>query len=622
MDEGTDEEISKLESEESESESESESEEEEEENGMALKRRKQLVEEGNRIPNKGLFPSEVPASKPTWTEEGQEAPELMGDFSEDDLKHLYLQWHGHVQLLLQSLVMQGQGYTTTQEAIDRHLQESQPYALLKEINSLYLWQHSQKEITKVSYDGIWQQEETPEQFKAYLTPEHSEFLGSHKLVSILGNPLTQKLQDAELDYNFIRFTLKGGSGPSYNHLLSDLQPYMNSFLVGDGEAVKMKNKMMLFLPAEDELLARGITKYGLQYRLIQKDLLPAKTAKNLKNRVQNLMHRCKGNKVKTALLEYRKKPLSEEELEIVREGIKEHGARWLVISRKCLPSREGHQLKALWSDHVRSNKEDKLLTEGIVKYGPVYGPSIIKKLRDEEARKLEEKQEESPSQDKAVDKEWKHGASHSTVGSGAHQDEPSSSEPLPDCPLPASDARGTGEERHVSANMNAHDNVDYLYENGNMGRYPEQSHSDGKRQQKLMTQQDLHPMGNHREPLHGKDNHNERWDAARRNEISLIVAPAPPPSLTTTSMSPLEEQQTNQLQQPPPPPHQQNAKQSGAKWCRQFDRIILNSVKTHGACSEAFFEAWQELSVHGSPFSVHEISARYDRLCQLLGFGK
>jgi hypothetical protein len=391
--------------------------------------------------------------------------------------------------------------------------------------------------------------------------------------------------------------------------------------------------------------------------LIREDLLPAKTVKNLKNRVANLRHRCKGNKVNSALIEYRSRPLSAEEVVVVREGIKEHGLRWLVISKKCLPSREGLHLQGLWNGHISTNEEDKVLTESIQKYGPELGRSIAVTGSSslEEARQkftasssVVEDNDNNKGGDGEVVVDLGHGdlsydADGGDVGYREQQQTSSPSVPKDRLPLAAhADAReGGGGDGQAIANASVHggngnlapekSNVDYRLYGNNINvhptvarGYPEQQSQ--IRQQKLITQEDLvlDQLGNHVQPLPSKENGNERWDNSHshiRSEISLQSLMMPPPPPASTKSPPNKSLQQQQQQQNT---HEGGGEDhhthTGGKWCRQFDRALLNSVKVHGACSSAFVDAWHALGAQQSPFSVEDISERYARLCQIFGY--
>ena len=423
--------------------------------------------------------------------------------SGDQLREIYRQAHAHTQMLMQHLVLREERSVATPEAAERLIGsgDSKQHGMLNDIIRFYQWQSSKNKMPFEIWDSEGPAGREIQEINAPLNPANER---EQSPLSIWDNPLTRRLTDVEFDCQYMRFVLKGSTNP----LLDDLQRHTNSDFVPNGDKVKMKNRQMLFTPAEDELLAIAIPQYGLQYDLIQRHCLPAKSRKNLKNRVANLRHRCKGNKVKTALLEYRNKPLSEEEIATVREGIVEHGLRWILISRRYLPWREGLHLEGLWNDHIQSSEEDRVLTER----------SRLKKM-----------EEPPPFHDNHKNEIQ------------CYEEELAEEGQAP-APGPADHCNGLLDQEHV----------DYPYENG------------GERK-------GLPPQ----------------TDAIIRDEGVNVAAP------------PLQQ---------------------GAKWCKDFDRVILHSVVKYGATSEAFSAAWNHMGAHASPFDLGEISQRYSWICQTLGF--
>ena len=267
-----------------------------------------------------LFPPIVRDSSGGGGEETTASDEV-GDFSESQLNELQEQIEIHTQQLLQSLCNLN---------ADRQYGESQAFQLLQDFNM----KASGRDTTTTSR------------------------VMKGKLVQILPSILLN------VDRNLL--TLTG----SWKPLMSDLKQRncLNSDFIQkevDFRALKMRNSMQLFTPAEDTLLARSIRCYGLQFDLIHQYYLPAKTKKQLRFRVCNCLQRRKGNKVEAAILELRKQPLNEFEAKTVREALEKHGFRWNLIQKKHLKNREANFLSSLWDQHLLSHEEDRIFTESL-----------------------------------------------------------------------------------------------------------------------------------------------------------------------------------------------------------------------------------------------------------------
>jgi hypothetical protein len=74
-------------------------------------------------------------------------------------------------------------------------------------------------------------------------------------------------------------------------VVADVHPLLEPLLVPRAPE-HLTSHQMLFCPAEDELLALGLQRYGYDWPRIWAELLPTKSLAQLKNRRKN---RCAGN---------------------------------------------------------------------------------------------------------------------------------------------------------------------------------------------------------------------------------------------------------------------------------------------------------------------------------------
>ncbi len=59
---------------------------------------------------------------------------------------------------------------------------------------------------------------------------------------------------------------------------------------------------MIWTQAEDELVAAGMYRYGLDLDLISRHLVPVKTVKEIQTRQKNRCHRVEGNCIRVSFL--------------------------------------------------------------------------------------------------------------------------------------------------------------------------------------------------------------------------------------------------------------------------------------------------------------------------------
>ncbi len=59
---------------------------------------------------------------------------------------------------------------------------------------------------------------------------------------------------------------------------------------------------MIWTQAEDELVAAGMYRYGLDLDLISRHLMPVKTVKEIQTRQKNRCHRVEGNCLRVSFL--------------------------------------------------------------------------------------------------------------------------------------------------------------------------------------------------------------------------------------------------------------------------------------------------------------------------------
>uniref|UniRef100_A0A061QVU6 Homeodomain-like superfamily isoform 1 n=1 Tax=Tetraselmis sp. GSL018 TaxID=582737 RepID=A0A061QVU6_9CHLO len=118
------------------------------------------------------------------------------------------------------------------------------------------------------------------------------------------------------------------------------------------EPVQPKRKVAhsQWTPAEDELFARGIRTYGLDFVLIQKHCLPSKTVPQLRLRAKN-SRRYPSNPVHKAKRDVQE-PLSAEEIDAIRKALRIYGRRynrWELISKECVPRVPPTMLPRVWA---------------------------------------------------------------------------------------------------------------------------------------------------------------------------------------------------------------------------------------------------------------------------------
>ena len=112
-----------------------------------------------------------------------------------------------------------------------------------------------------------------------------------------------------------------------------------------------------WLPSEDALLAVGIENYGIQWEAIRRNLLPAKTLRQIINRQKNLCNevRFKGDNVVKDAKQKVLQPLSSQEIEAIRTVLhksKSFAGRenWSDVQKSCLPGRHASCLDRLWRE--------------------------------------------------------------------------------------------------------------------------------------------------------------------------------------------------------------------------------------------------------------------------------
>lgn len=144
-----------------------------------------------------------------------------------------------------------------------------------------------------------------------------------------------------------------------------------------------------WLPAEDELLATGILNYGINWELIHRTLLPAKSVKQITQRQKNLCNstRFKGdNSVKTAKQRVMR-PLAAHEIATIQEALFRDGARsgaedWHRLCSRFLPTRHPSCLERLWREAhpdgpPASYPVGRTNTENEAKDASVQGPTPL-----------------------------------------------------------------------------------------------------------------------------------------------------------------------------------------------------------------------------------------------------
>ena len=129
----------------------------------------------------------------------------------------------------------------------------------------------------------------------------------------------------------------------------------NPYLVKREMKRLMRNKMQLFTPAEDRLLAIGIRTLGNNYRLIKARLLPGKSAGQINTRRRNVLQRSSNKDIKNAMAELHSK-LSPELLREIQAALDKYrdlppSSRWEMVALSPSPLLRGHSaavLKQMW----------------------------------------------------------------------------------------------------------------------------------------------------------------------------------------------------------------------------------------------------------------------------------
>ncbi|KAL6776707.1 DIV39 [Auxenochlorella protothecoides x Auxenochlorella symbiontica] len=117
----------------------------------------------------------------------------------------------------------------------------------------------------------------------------------------------------------------------------------------------MVTSQMIFSPAEDELLALGILRFGYDWERIVAELLPTKTPSQLFHRKKNqTTSSARPNSIKEAVATI-SGPLTPPEIALLAEAVAWVGDaknRWELICREYLPARQPKVLARLWSKHT------------------------------------------------------------------------------------------------------------------------------------------------------------------------------------------------------------------------------------------------------------------------------
>ena len=141
----------------------------------------------------------------------------------------------------------------------------------------------------------------------------------------------------------------------------------------------MRNKMQLFTPAEDRLLAMGIRTLGNNYRLIKKRLLPGKDPCQINTRRRNVLQRSSNKEIKSAMADLHSK-LSPELRREIQAALDKYrdlppSSRWEMVSLSPSPLLRGHSaavLKQMWESMMPW--KEKLEEEKPAQAGPSDGP--------------------------------------------------------------------------------------------------------------------------------------------------------------------------------------------------------------------------------------------------------
>ena len=159
-------------------------------------------------------------------------------------------------------------------------------------------------------------------------------------------------------YNFALIDQQPSLG-SLNAMLALFKPFFNTRYTINihsftDEANKKEGKVkgpvappsrLKFTPAEDSLLAIGLEKFGSsKWNLIKQYLLPTKTESQIMNRYKNRSSKsAEENPIKAYKIS-KNTPLSNEEIQLLYEGIRYYGFQWDLIASKLLPHRQSSVL--------------------------------------------------------------------------------------------------------------------------------------------------------------------------------------------------------------------------------------------------------------------------------------
>ena len=283
----------------------------------------------------------------TWPAHGNGEPT---GFEDDQLRQLYFQIHSHTQLLLQTLEKQydpgehGEAGRQTCPA-----QEMLQDILNRERDAARLGASASQGGPAYS---IWSDRGMVERMSSFVTEAHLDFLSREEPHTIWSNALVAELPTVVYNKTRSKVTVEG----SLDDLCEDLGEQMNIAEWDELEALaedfeKRKKKVLvkqrcrlrkmkgevdeeeleykpgLFTPKEDELMARAIERWSLRYDLIHRDYVVAKTAHQIKLRINNLMSRKKGNPVEVMVNRRRTEPLSDFEASLIREGMLRRGPK-------------------------------------------------------------------------------------------------------------------------------------------------------------------------------------------------------------------------------------------------------------------------------------------------------
>lgn len=116
---------------------------------------------------------------------------------------------------------------------------------------------------------------------------------------------------------------------------------------------KVKGGRLNFTEAEDRLLALGLQKYGTQdWKSIVQFYLPTKTEKQLTNRYKNMSSTRGADNNPIKIYNHTKKqPISDEEKQLIQDGVKKYGNNWELIHLNLLPHRKPNSIKKYWQEN-------------------------------------------------------------------------------------------------------------------------------------------------------------------------------------------------------------------------------------------------------------------------------